>query len=112
MFLAAVFEVFLCVPSSVPQGYSRELFQFEDDRFDNVPALIRFYVGGRQPISKRLGAVIFRPITRTLPLRVIRERSAEAGSAGAGEDKHTDPSKRRSLSCAHDSLQVINPLLR
>ncbi|XP_075869844.1 breast cancer anti-estrogen resistance protein 3 homolog isoform X2 [Nelusetta ayraudi] len=96
------------------EGYSRELFQFEDDRFDNVPALIRFYVGGRQPISQRLGAVIFHPITRTLPLRVIKERYSEHGSAaaGAGGDKHANSSKRRSLSCAHDSLQVINPLLR
>ncbi len=51
---------------SVQQGYSRELFQFEEDRFDNVPALIRFYVGGRRPISQASGAVIFHPVTRAL----------------------------------------------
>lgn len=105
----------LCVPSSVLQGYSRELFQFEEDRFDNVPALIRFYVGGRRPISQASGAVIFHPITRTLPLRVIKERYADSGSSsgGAGGDKYTDSNKRRSLSCPHgDMLQIINPLLR
>lgn len=107
----------LCVPSSVLQGYSRELFQFEEDRFDNVPALIRFYVGGRRPISQASGAVIFHPITRTLPLRVIKERYAESGSSSgsgsAGGDKYTDSNKRRSLSCPHaDMLQIINPLLR
>lgn len=105
----------LCMPSSVLQGYSRELFQFEEDRFDNVPALIRFYVGGRRPISQASGAVIFHPITRTLPLRVIKERYADCGSSsgGAGGDKYTDSNKRRSLSCPHaDMLQIINPLLR
>ncbi|CAJ1054041.1 breast cancer anti-estrogen resistance protein 3 homolog isoform X2 [Xyrichtys novacula] len=87
------------------KGYSRELFQFEEDRFDNVPALIRFYVGDRRPISQASGAVIFHPITRTLPLRVINERHAER--------KSSKSEKRRSFSSAHaDTLQVINPLLR
>ncbi|XP_041640524.1 breast cancer anti-estrogen resistance protein 3 homolog isoform X2 [Cheilinus undulatus] len=92
------------------KGYSRELFQFEEDRFDNVPALIRFYVGDRRPISQASGAVIFHPITRTLPLRVINERHAEhknSSGRGAGEKK------RRSFSSTHmETLQVINPLLR
>ncbi|XP_022593812.1 breast cancer anti-estrogen resistance protein 3-like isoform X1 [Seriola dumerili] len=102
------------------KGYSRELFQFEEDRFDNVPALIRFYVGDRRPISQASGAVIFHPITRTLPLRVIVEQNVQPKSSsggdssrGAGEEKHTDPDKRRSFSSAYtDTLQAINPLLR
>ncbi|CAK6972782.1 breast cancer anti-estrogen resistance protein 3 homolog [Scomber scombrus] len=97
------------------KGYSRELFQFEDDRFDNVPALIRFHVGGRQPISQASGAVIFHPITRTIPLRVISERHAECkGSSGGAEGKsHAERSKRLSFSSAHsDTLQAISPLLR
>ncbi|GAA6221635.1 breast cancer anti-estrogen resistance protein 3-like [Lates japonicus] len=98
------------------KGYSRELFQFEEDRFDNVPALIRFYVGGRRPISQASGAVIFHPITRTLPLRAIVEQHAEpknssSSSRGAGGEKHTATNKRRSLSST-DTLQVNNPLLR
>ncbi|CAF98143.1 unnamed protein product, partial [Tetraodon nigroviridis] len=93
------------------KGYSRELFQFEEDRFDNIPALIRLYVGGRRPISQASGAVISHPITRTLPLRVIREQQAVPDSKGAGSDKEAKSSKRRSLSTA-DTLQVINPLLR
>ncbi|XP_053187499.1 breast cancer anti-estrogen resistance protein 3 homolog [Scomber japonicus] len=97
------------------KGYSRELFQFEDDRFDNVPALIRFHVGGRQPISQASGAVIFHPITRTIPLRVISERHAECkGSSGGAEGRsHAERSKRLSFSSAHsDTLQVTSPLLR
>ncbi|XP_071360563.1 breast cancer anti-estrogen resistance protein 3 homolog isoform X2 [Trachinotus anak] len=100
------------------KGYSRELFQFEEDRFDSVPALIRFYVGDRRPISRASGAVIFHPITRTLPLRVIMEqhaqpKSSSSSSRGAGGEKHTDSDKRRSLSSTYtDTLQAINPLLR
>nr|XP_019958680.1 PREDICTED: breast cancer anti-estrogen resistance protein 3-like isoform X2 [Paralichthys olivaceus] len=101
------------------KGYSRELFQFEEDRFDNVPALIRFYVGGRRPISQASGAVIFHPITRTLPLRVINEQNADGqsnsghSSRGAGREKNNEPNKRRSFSSTHaDSIQFINPLLR
>lgn len=109
---------FTCVPPSVRQGYSRELFQFEEDRFDNVPALIRFYVGGRRPISQASGAVIFNPITRSVPLRVIIERQTDSSSSissikGADRDKYNQASKRRSFSSAHnDTLQIINPLLR
>ncbi|XP_013866820.1 breast cancer anti-estrogen resistance protein 3 [Austrofundulus limnaeus] len=97
------------------KGYSRELFQFEEDRFDSIPALIQFYVGGRRPISKASGAVIFNPITRTLPLRVIAERPAELknGSRGGAEKKQIRHSIRRSFSSSQkDTLQVINPLLR
>uniref|UniRef100_A0A3P8UT84 SH2 domain containing 3A n=1 Tax=Cynoglossus semilaevis TaxID=244447 RepID=A0A3P8UT84_CYNSE len=93
------------------KGYTRELFQFEEDRFDNVPALIRYYVGGRRPISQASGAVIFHPITRTLPLRVIAEQ--HAGSSKAGGEKNGAPNKRRSLCSTHtDSLLCVNPLLR
>ncbi|XP_077935665.1 breast cancer anti-estrogen resistance protein 3 homolog isoform X1 [Gasterosteus aculeatus] len=92
------------------EGYSRELFQFEKDRFDNVPALIRFYVGGRLPISQGSGAVIFHPITRTLPLRVIAERGVEPP---ARREKPSQANIRRSFSSEHaDALEAVNPLLR
>uniref|UniRef100_A0A667WJN0 SH2 domain containing 3A n=1 Tax=Myripristis murdjan TaxID=586833 RepID=A0A667WJN0_9TELE len=98
------------------KGYSRELFQFEEDRFDNVPALIHFHVGGRKPISQASGAVVFHPITRTLPLRVISERQAERGTSsngGPGGEKRSEHSKRLSFSSSHaDMLQINNPLLR
>ncbi|XP_076004229.1 breast cancer anti-estrogen resistance protein 3 homolog isoform X2 [Genypterus blacodes] len=100
------------------KGFSRELFQFEEDRFDNVPALIRFYVGGRRPISQASGAVVSHPITRTLPLRVISERHAgsegsSSSSGGVGREMHTELSKRLSFNSAHtDMLLINNPLLR
>ncbi|XP_061626299.1 breast cancer anti-estrogen resistance protein 3 homolog isoform X2 [Phyllopteryx taeniolatus] len=98
------------------KGYSRELFQFEEDRFDNVPALIRFYVGGRRPISQASGAVVFHPLTRTLPLRVIAERQqadckSAAGRSAEGKSHH-ERSKRLSFSSALGDALHINPLLR
>ncbi|XP_075758398.1 SH2 domain-containing protein 3A isoform X2 [Pelodiscus sinensis] len=55
-------------------GYSRTLFQFEQDQFDNVPALVRFYVGNRKPVSETSGAVVSQPVNRAVPLRWLQER--------------------------------------
>uniref|UniRef100_A0A8C4YUQ0 SH2 domain containing 3A n=1 Tax=Gopherus evgoodei TaxID=1825980 RepID=A0A8C4YUQ0_9SAUR len=60
-------------------GYSRTLFQFEQDQFDNVPALVRFYVGNRTPVSETSGAVISQPINRDVPLRWLQERYGATG---------------------------------
>ncbi|XP_053333698.1 breast cancer anti-estrogen resistance protein 3 homolog isoform X2 [Clarias gariepinus] len=94
------------------QGYTRELYQFENDQFDNIPALVRFHVGGRQPISHATGTVITHPVTRTLPLRVINERQTVRSSSTSSETTpHWSPEKgkRRSLSSTHmDMLQVDN----
>ncbi|XP_076839592.1 SH2 domain-containing protein 3A isoform X2 [Brachyhypopomus gauderio] len=98
------------------QGYTRELFQFENDQFDNIPALIRFHVGGRRPISQASGATILHPVTRSVPLRVISERQAGMASSRRSAGTSTwsgDKNKRRSLSSTHmDTLQVNNNLLR
>ncbi|XP_077575947.1 breast cancer anti-estrogen resistance protein 3 homolog isoform X2 [Stigmatopora nigra] len=94
------------------KGYSRELFQFEEDRFDNVPALIRFYVGGRRPISQASGAIVFHPLNRTLPLRVIAERQqSDSKSSTVGKSQH-QRSKRLSFSSTLADAVHINPLLR
>uniref|UniRef100_A0A8C5WFQ2 BCAR3 adaptor protein, NSP family member n=1 Tax=Leptobrachium leishanense TaxID=445787 RepID=A0A8C5WFQ2_9ANUR len=56
------------------EAYSRIQYQFEHESFDNVPALVRFYVGNRKPVSQQSGAIIFQPINRTVPLRCIEEK--------------------------------------
>ncbi|XP_055497418.1 breast cancer anti-estrogen resistance protein 3 isoform X1 [Leucoraja erinacea] len=55
------------------EGYSRLQYQFERESFDSVPALVRCYVGNRRPIYEQVGAIIFQPINRTLPLRWVEE---------------------------------------
>uniref|UniRef100_A0A8C3TCV6 SH2 domain containing 3A n=1 Tax=Chelydra serpentina TaxID=8475 RepID=A0A8C3TCV6_CHESE len=64
-------------------GYSRTLFQFEQDQFDNVPALVRFYVGNRKPVSETSGAVVSRPVNRDVPLRWLQERYGAPGQPRA-----------------------------
>ncbi|KAG9331590.1 hypothetical protein JZ751_018659 [Albula glossodonta] len=101
------------------KGYSRELFQFEQDQFDNIPALVRFHVGGRRPISEVSGAIIFHPMNRTVPLRVISERQA-ARAAGGGDTCWSGEEQRsRSERSAPQSSQVedtspapISPVFR
>ncbi|XP_018583416.2 breast cancer anti-estrogen resistance protein 3 isoform X1 [Scleropages formosus] len=101
------------------KGYSRELFQFEQDQFDNIPALVRFHVGGRRPVSEASGAIIFHPITRTVPLRVISEQQAarerKSSFCWSKQDQQARPerSKRLSFNAGQmDSLHMNSNLLR
>uniref|UniRef100_A0A4W6F6E3 BCAR3 adaptor protein, NSP family member n=1 Tax=Lates calcarifer TaxID=8187 RepID=A0A4W6F6E3_LATCA len=59
-------------PCMVP--YSRVEYRLEREGFDSVPALIRYYVGNRKPVSQVVGAIIFQPINRGLPLRCLEEK--------------------------------------
>ncbi|XP_070688247.1 breast cancer anti-estrogen resistance protein 3 [Pempheris klunzingeri] len=56
------------------EAYSRVEYCLEREGFDNVPALIRYYVGNRKPVSQVVGAIIFQPINRGLPLRSLEEK--------------------------------------
>ncbi|XP_053150323.1 breast cancer anti-estrogen resistance protein 3 homolog isoform X2 [Hemicordylus capensis] len=69
------------------KGYSRTLFQFEQEQFDNVPALVRFYVGNRKAISDVSGAVVSRPVNRSVPLRWLQEHYS-------GTRQHPGPAKQ------------------
>ncbi|KAJ0032577.1 hypothetical protein NQD34_002658 [Periophthalmus magnuspinnatus] len=56
------------------EAYSRVEYRLDKEGFDSVPALIRYYVGNRKPVSQVVGAIIFQPINRALPLRCIEEK--------------------------------------
>ncbi|XP_071342411.1 breast cancer anti-estrogen resistance protein 3 isoform X3 [Trachinotus anak] len=56
------------------EAYSRVEYRLEREGFDSVPALIRYYVGNRKPVSQVVGAIIFQPINRSLPLRCLEEK--------------------------------------
>ncbi|XP_070764368.1 breast cancer anti-estrogen resistance protein 3 [Enoplosus armatus] len=56
------------------EAYSRVEYRLEREGFDNVPALIRYYVGNRKAVSQVVGAIIFQPINRGLPLRCLEEK--------------------------------------
>uniref|UniRef100_A0A8C7DZ43 SH2 domain containing 3A n=1 Tax=Naja naja TaxID=35670 RepID=A0A8C7DZ43_NAJNA len=83
------------------KGYSRTLFQFEQEQFDNVPALVRFYVGNRKIISDISGAVVSRPVNRSVPLRCLKERFSDTGReylcANQKELSNSNPSAPKPL---------------
>ncbi|KAM3875951.1 breast cancer anti-estrogen resistance protein 3 [Diretmus argenteus] len=56
------------------EAYSRVEYRLEREGFDSIPALIRYYVGNRKPVSQVVGAIIFQPINRGLPLRCLEEK--------------------------------------
>ncbi|XP_069376765.1 breast cancer anti-estrogen resistance protein 3 isoform X2 [Paralichthys olivaceus] len=56
------------------EAYSRVEYRLDREGFDSVPALIRYYVGNRKPVSQVVGAIIFQPINRGLPLRCLEEK--------------------------------------
>ncbi|XP_067868395.1 SH2 domain-containing protein 3C-like isoform X2 [Heterodontus francisci] len=64
------------------ETYTRIQYLFERESFDNIPALVRFYIGNHKPISEQSGAIIYSPINRTLPLRYLE------ASYGLSNGKH------------------------
>ncbi|XP_039193193.1 breast cancer anti-estrogen resistance protein 3 homolog [Crotalus tigris] len=81
------------------KGYSRTLFQFEQEQFDNVPALVRFYVGNRKIISDISGAVVSRPVNRSVPLRCLEECFSDTGQP-PGPPKEEEAPLRRFSFCS------------
>ncbi|KAM7012184.1 breast cancer anti-estrogen resistance protein 3 isoform 2-T2 [Tautogolabrus adspersus] len=62
------------------EAYSRVEYRLDREGFDSVPALIRYYVGNRKPVSQVVGAIIFQPINRALPLRCLEEKYGLSGN--------------------------------
>ncbi|TRY57156.1 hypothetical protein DNTS_003255 [Danionella cerebrum] len=89
------------------EAYSRVQYLLEKEAFDSVPALVRFYVGNRQPVSEVVGAIIFQPINRALPLRCLEEKYGVGScqvEAGCSERKNLT-SKRLSLNIMNGHAQ-------
>ncbi|KAK3539562.1 hypothetical protein QTP70_010234 [Hemibagrus guttatus] len=85
------------------EAYSRVQYLFEKEGFDSIPALVRYYVGNREPVSEVVGAIIFQPINRTLPLRSLEEKYG-VGCVRA-ESGHRE---RKNQSCKRLSLNIMN----
>lgn len=62
------------------ESYSRVEYILDKEGFDSVPALIRYYVGNRIPVSQVVGSIIFQPINRTFPLRYLEEKYGLSGN--------------------------------
>ncbi|KAM3825349.1 SH2 domain-containing protein 3C isoform 1-T1 [Vipera latastei] len=83
------------------EGRTHIQYLFEQESFDNVPALVRFYVGNRKPISEQSNAIFYCPINRTFPLRYLEASYGLAN--GKHSSSHSHPGqkgghiKRRSI---------------
>ncbi|XP_061739809.1 breast cancer anti-estrogen resistance protein 3 isoform X2 [Nerophis ophidion] len=95
------------------EAYSRVEYRLEREGFDSVPALIRYYVGNRKPVSQVVGAIIFQPINRALPLRCLEQKyGLSSGHREAGlSDQDRRRQKRLSLNItnghAHDHAHGV-----
>lgn len=88
---------------AINEAYSRVQYFFEKDGFDSIPALIHYYVGNRAPVSEVVGAIIFQPINRALPLRCLEEKY-RVGSMRV----ETGYSERKNLTSKRLSLNIVN----
>uniref|UniRef100_A0A3B3RWP1 BCAR3 adaptor protein, NSP family member n=1 Tax=Paramormyrops kingsleyae TaxID=1676925 RepID=A0A3B3RWP1_9TELE len=95
------------------EAYSRVQYLFESEGFDSVPALVRYYVGNRKPVSAVVGAIIFQPINRVLPLRCLEEKygAAPIRQEPAAMERKCLPTKRLSLNITNGHGQD-HPLTR
>uniref|UniRef100_A0A1A7WH62 Breast cancer anti-estrogen resistance 3 n=1 Tax=Iconisemion striatum TaxID=60296 RepID=A0A1A7WH62_9TELE len=96
------------------EAYCRVEYRVDREGFDSVPSLIRFYVGNRKPVSQVVGAIIFQPINRSLPLRCLEEKyglSSNHKEAGLVEQERRSQ-KRLSLNITnghtHDSTHTVH----
>uniref|UniRef100_A0ACB8F3F7 Breast cancer anti-estrogen resistance protein 3 n=1 Tax=Sphaerodactylus townsendi TaxID=933632 RepID=A0ACB8F3F7_9SAUR len=95
------------------EAYCRVQYQFEDESFDSIPGLVRYYVGNRRPISKQSGAIIFQPINRTVPLRCLEEKygaSPVRQRESSIPEEKVEPPKRLSLNMCSRQTQEQNSI--
>ncbi|XP_075434637.1 SH2 domain-containing protein 3C isoform X3 [Ascaphus truei] len=80
------------------ESYTRIQYLFEQESFDNIPALVRFYVGSRRAVSEQSGALIYCPINRTFPLRYLEASyGLSPGRQGGSRSPQKGHMKRRSI---------------
>ncbi|XP_071980248.1 SH2 domain-containing protein 3C isoform X2 [Engystomops pustulosus] len=78
-------------------SYTRIQYLFEQESFDNIPALVRFYVGSRRAVSDQSGALIYCPINRTFPLRYLEASYGLAPGRQGSQSPQKGHMKRRSI---------------
>ncbi|XP_060738390.1 breast cancer anti-estrogen resistance protein 3 isoform X2 [Tachysurus vachellii] len=88
------------------EAYSRVQYLFEKEGFDSIPALVRYYVGNREPVSEVVGAIIFQPINRMLPLRSLEEKYGVGSvrTEPGHREKKNQSSKRLSLNITNGQV--------
>ncbi|XP_018426709.1 PREDICTED: SH2 domain-containing protein 3C isoform X2 [Nanorana parkeri] len=78
-------------------SYTRIQYLFEQESFDNIPALVHSYVGSRKTVSDQSGALIYCPINRTFPLRYLEASYGLSPSRQGSQSPQKGHMKRRSI---------------
>ncbi|KAM4663743.1 SH2 domain-containing protein 3C isoform 2-T2 [Discoglossus pictus] len=79
-------------------SYTRIQYLFEQESFDNIPSLVRYYVGSRRVVSEQSCALIYCPINRTFPLRYLEASyGLSPGRQGGSRSPQKGHMKRRSI---------------
>ncbi|XP_075691360.1 SH2 domain-containing protein 3C isoform X2 [Rhinoderma darwinii] len=78
-------------------SYTRIQYLFEQESYDNIPALVRFYVGSRRAVSDQSGALIYCPINRTFPLRYLEASYGLSPGRQGSQSPQKGHMKRRSI---------------
>ncbi|XP_051835986.1 SH2 domain-containing protein 3C isoform X2 [Antechinus flavipes] len=83
------------------ENYTHIQYLFEQESFDHVPALVRYYVGSRKAVSEQSGAIIYCPINRTFPLRYLEASyglaHGKSGGPASPSSQKGGHMKRRSV---------------
>ncbi|XP_068104669.1 SH2 domain-containing protein 3C isoform X2 [Hyperolius riggenbachi] len=78
-------------------SYTRIQYLFEQESFDNIPSLVRSYVGSRNAVSDQSGALIYCPINRTFPLRYLEASYGLSLTRQGSHSPQKGHMKRRSI---------------
>ncbi|KAG9477744.1 hypothetical protein GDO78_012973 [Eleutherodactylus coqui] len=78
-------------------SYTRIQYLFEQESYDNIPALVRLYVGSRRAVSDQSGALIYCPINRTFPLRYLEASYGLSPTRQGSQSPQKGHMKRRSI---------------
>lgn len=78
-------------------SYTRIQYLFEQESYDNIPSLVRYYVGSRRAVSDQSGALIFCPINRTFPLRYLEASYGLSPGRQGSQSPQKGHMKRRSI---------------
>ncbi|XP_037633792.1 SH2 domain containing 3Cb isoform X1 [Sebastes umbrosus] len=93
------------------ETYTRVRFGLEGEAFDSLPALVHFYVGSKEALTRWSGARIHRPVNRTLPLSYLETAFCTAvgppscKNGGVSGEEKVCP---RSPSCLHHREADVN----
>ncbi|XP_043094694.1 SH2 domain-containing protein 3C-like isoform X2 [Puntigrus tetrazona] len=89
------------------ETYAHAQYFLEEETFDSLPALVRFYVENKRPLTKQSGAYIYSAVNRTLPLRYLETMF---GLPSVENSPVNSPTKQKGSQKKRESITVTEAL--